>query len=54
MLYLLVGDVLTIPSPISLDIFERAIQVDREVLGMFYFGALGRRAARATPTSTSL
>jgi len=34
-----------IPSPIPLDDFERAIQADAEVLGMFYFGSLGRGAA---------
>ena len=34
-----------IPSPIPLDDFERAIQADPEVLGMFYFGSLGRGAA---------
>lgn len=36
---------MTIPSPIPLDTFERAIQADPEVLGMFYFGSLGRGAA---------
>jgi hypothetical protein len=36
---------MTIPSPIPLDDFERAIQADTEVLGMFYFGSLGRRTA---------
>jgi predicted nucleotidyltransferase len=36
---------MTIPSPIPLDAFERAIQADPEVLGMFYFGSLGRSAA---------
>jgi len=34
-----------IPSPLQLDNFERAIQADPEVLGMFYFGSLGRGAA---------
>jgi predicted nucleotidyltransferase len=34
-----------IPSPIQLDDFERAIQADPEVLGMFYFGSLGRGTA---------
>ena len=34
-----------IPSPLPLDEFERAIQADPEVLGMFYFGSLGRGAA---------
>ncbi len=34
-----------IPSPIPLDDFERVIQTDPEVLGMFYFGSLGRGAA---------
>jgi hypothetical protein len=34
-----------IPSPIPLDDFERAIQNDPEVLGVFYFGSLGRGAA---------
>jgi hypothetical protein len=33
------------PSPISLDDFERAIQADPQVLGMFYYGSLGRGAA---------
>lgn len=36
---------MTIPSPIPLDAFERAIQADPEVIGMFYFGSLGRGAA---------
>jgi hypothetical protein len=36
---------MTIPSPIPLDAFERAVQADTEVLGMFYFGSLGRSAA---------
>ena len=34
-----------IPSPIPLDDFERAIQADPQVLGMFYYGSLGRGAA---------
>src|SRR5262245_56949980 len=34
-----------IPSPIQLDDFERAIQADAEVLGMMYFGSLGRGTA---------
>jgi hypothetical protein len=34
-----------IPSPLPLDDFERTIQADPEVLGMFYFGSLGRGAA---------
>jgi hypothetical protein len=33
------------PSPIPLDNFERAIQSDPEVLGVLYFGSLGRGAA---------
>lgn len=36
---------MTIPSPIPLDAFERAVQADTEVLGMFYFGSLGRGTA---------
>lgn len=36
---------MTVPSPIPLDDFEQAIQTDPEVLGMFYFGSLGRGAA---------
>src|SRR5262245_42314970 len=36
---------MTRPSPIPLEAFERAIQVDPEVLGMFYFGSVGRGAA---------
>ncbi len=34
-----------IPSPIPLDAFERAIQADPDVLGVFYHGSLGRGAA---------
>lgn len=34
-----------IPSPLPLGDFERAIQNDPEVLGVFYFGSLGRGAA---------
>jgi hypothetical protein len=34
-----------IPSPIRLDDFERVIQADPEVLGMCYFGSLGRGTA---------
>ena len=34
-----------LPSPIPLDDFERAIQADPQVLGMFYYGSLGRGAA---------
>src|SRR5262245_43489077 len=34
-----------IPSPIPLDDFERAIQADPDVHGMFYYGSLGRGAA---------
>jgi len=34
-----------VPSPIPLDNFERAVQADPEVLGMFYFGSLGRGTA---------
>jgi hypothetical protein len=36
---------MSVPSPIPLDDFERAIQADPEVLGMFYYGSLGRGAA---------
>jgi hypothetical protein len=36
---------MSMPSPIPLDDFERAIQADPEVLGMFYYGSLGRGAA---------
>jgi predicted nucleotidyltransferase len=36
---------MTLPSPIRLDAFERAIRADPEVLGMLYFGSLGRGAA---------
>lgn len=36
---------MSLPSPLPLDDFERAIQDDPEVLGMFYFGSLGRGAA---------
>lgn len=34
-----------LPSPLPLDGFERAILADPDVLGMFYFGSLGRGAA---------
>ena len=34
-----------LPSPIPLDDFEHAILADPEVLGMFYYGSLGRGAA---------
>ncbi len=34
-----------LPSPLPLGVFERAVQSDPEVLGMFYFGSLGRGAA---------
>lgn len=34
-----------LPSPIPLDDFEHAIQADPQVLGMFYYGSLGRGAA---------
>jgi predicted nucleotidyltransferase len=34
-----------IPSPLPLDDFERTIQTDPQVLGMFYFGSLGRGTA---------
>lgn len=33
------------PSPLPLDDFEQAIQADPEVLGVFYFGSLGRGTA---------
>jgi hypothetical protein len=36
---------MSIPSPLPLDAFELAIQADPEVLGVFYFGSLGRGAA---------
>lgn len=36
---------MTIPSPLPLEAFERAIQADPEALGAFYFGSLGRGAA---------
>jgi len=36
---------MSIPSPIRLDDFERAMEADPEVLGMFYFGSLGRGGA---------
>jgi predicted nucleotidyltransferase len=36
---------MSIPSPIPLDDFERAVLADPEVLGMCYFGSLGRGAA---------
>lgn len=36
---------MSVPSPLLLDDFERAIQADPEVLGMFYYGSLGRGAA---------
>jgi hypothetical protein len=36
---------MSLPSPLPLGDFERAIQSDPEVLGMFYFGSLGRAAA---------
>jgi predicted nucleotidyltransferase len=34
-----------LPSPLPLDDFERAIQSDPDVLGVFYFGSLGRGTA---------
>src|SRR5262245_29156977 len=36
---------MSLPSPLPLDAFERAIQADPQVLGAFYFGSLGRGAA---------
>jgi predicted nucleotidyltransferase len=36
---------MSLPSPLPLEDFERAIEADPEVLGMFYFGSLGRGAA---------
>lgn len=36
---------MALPSPVPLDDFERAIQSDPDVLGVFYFGSLGRGAA---------
>jgi hypothetical protein len=36
---------MTIPSPIPLDAFERAMHADPEVVGMFYLGSLGRGVA---------
>jgi hypothetical protein len=35
---------MSLPSPLPLDDFERSIQADPEVLGVFYFGSLGRGA----------
>jgi predicted nucleotidyltransferase len=34
-----------LPSPLPLDDFERAIQSESDVLGVFYFGSLGRGTA---------
>src|SRR6266516_343595 len=36
---------MSLPSPLPLEDFERAVEADPEVLGMFYFGSLGRGAA---------
>jgi hypothetical protein len=36
---------MAVPSPLPLERFEAAIQADPEVLGMFYFGSLGRGTA---------
>ena len=36
---------MALPSPLPLDDFERAMEADPEVLGMFYFGSLGRGTA---------
>ncbi len=36
---------MSLPSPLPLGDFERAMEADPEVLGMFYFGSLGRGAA---------
>jgi predicted nucleotidyltransferase len=36
---------MSLPSPLPLDDFERAIQADPDVLGVFYFGSLGRGSA---------
>jgi predicted nucleotidyltransferase len=36
---------MSLPSPLPLGDFERAIQADPDVLGAFYFGSLGRGAA---------
>jgi hypothetical protein len=40
---------MALPSPMPLGDFERTIQADPQVLGMFYFGSLGR--GTATPYS---
>jgi hypothetical protein len=32
---------MSVPSPLPLDAFERAVQADPEVLGVFYYGSLG-------------
>ena len=32
---------MSVPSPLPLDAFEHAIQIDPEVLGVFYYGSLG-------------
>lgn len=34
-----------VPSPLPLDAFERSIQTDPDVLGVFYYGSLGRGTA---------
>lgn len=36
---------MSLPSPLALDDFERAIQADPDVLGVFYYGSLGRGTA---------
>lgn len=36
---------MTVPSPLPLDAFEHAIQSDPDVLGVFYYGSLGRGTA---------
>ncbi len=36
---------MSLPSPLPLDDFERTIQADPEILGVFYFGSLGRGTA---------
>jgi hypothetical protein len=36
---------MSMPAPLALEEFERAIQADPDALGVFYFGSLGRGAA---------
>jgi hypothetical protein len=43
-----------VPSPLPLEAFEHAIQTDPQILGVFYYGSLGRGTATTTASDLDI